>query len=521
LIQLNALFAPVADFAGLLSRIGKRVVNMNHTTVTLAKPQNANWWRIVVPVVVTLVLAALPPPPGLAPHAWYYFAIFGGVIAGLITEPLPNPAVGLIGLTLTAALSRWVLFAPADKAKPGFNVVSQTMSWALSGFSSTTVWLVGAAFMFALGYQKTGLGRRIALLLVRALGRHTLSLGYATTLTEAILAPFTPSNTARGAGIVFPVVSNLPPLYDSKPRDPSARRIGGYIMWTTFAADCVTSALFMTACAPNFLARDFISRIAHVSISWADWMRASVPFALPLLLALPLLTYVLYPPEVKRSPEASDWARDELENMGSVTSHEVILMAIVLGAILLWIFGGSFIDPALAAFVGISLMLVLGVVTWDDMAKNHAAWTTVMLLATLVTLADGLARAGFIKWFADYVAAHVGGFPPHMMIAALIGIYFVSHYMFASLTAHTTAMMPLTLAAALAIPGVPIAAVAIGLAMTTGLMGVITPYATGPGLAYYNSGYIPPAHFWRLGAIFGAIFLAALLAIGVPLLAVG
>jgi len=271
---------------------------MNPTVVPEVLPKvqagpgpSKRWWRAAVPVAITVVFALLPPPAGLEQHAWYYFALFAGVIAALVTEPLPNPAVGLVGLTLAAALSRWVLYSPVDLAKPGFNVVSQSINWALSGFASTTVWLVGAAFMFALGYEKTGLGRRIALLLVRVLGRRTLTLGYATTFADAILAPVTPSNTARGAGILYPIVQNLPGLYDSRPHDPSARRIGGYIMWTTFAADCITSTLFMTACAPNFLARDFINRIAHISISYADWMRASVPFALPLLLLVPLLTY--------------------------------------------------------------------------------------------------------------------------------------------------------------------------------------------------------------------------------------
>ena len=289
---------------------------MSTTTVAGVKPDPKaavapphGWWRIAVPIALAVAIALLPPPPGLAQHAWYYFALFTGVIAALVTEPLPNPAVGLIGLTLAAVLSRWTLFDPADLAKPGFNVVSQSVNWALSGFASTTVWLVGGAFMFALGYEKTGLGRRIALLLVRALGRRTLTLGYATTFADMILAPFTPSNTARGAGIIFPVVNNLPALYDSRPHDPSARKIGGYIMWTTFAADCVTSTLFMTACAPNFLAREFISRIAHVSISYGDWMRASLPFALPLLLALPLLTYVILPAGDQAQPGSGELGR--------------------------------------------------------------------------------------------------------------------------------------------------------------------------------------------------------------------
>jgi L-tartrate/succinate antiporter len=478
-----------------------------------------HWWRVALPLAIGATLAVIPPPPGLAPHAWYYFALFAAVIAALVTEPLPNPAVGLIGLTAAAILSRWTLFGPEDLARPNFNVPSQSISWALSGFASTTVWLVGGAFMFALGYEKTGLGRRIALWLVRALGRNTLTLGYAAVFAEAILAPFTPSNTARGAGIIYPIVHNLPPLYDSHPNDPSARKIGGYIMWVAFSADCVTATLFMTACAPNFLARDFISRIAHIQISYLDWMQASVPFALPLLLALPLLGYLFYPPQVKRSPEASIWAAAELDRMGPVTRREVTLAVLVFGAILLWIFGGSFLDPALTAFLVLSLMLICGVVTWADMAGNSAAWTTVVLLATLVTLADGLSHAGFVKWFAEFVSGHIGGESPTLMLGALIAIYFLSHYMFASLTAHTTAMMPMMLAAGMGIPGLQTPALALGLAMTTGLMGVLTPYATGAGLPYYNSGYIPSAHFWRLGAIFGLIFLGMLLLVGLPLIA--
>jgi L-tartrate/succinate antiporter len=480
-----------------------------------------HWWRAIIPVAITLVLAALPPPSGLAQHAWLYFSLFAGVIAALVTEPLPNPAVGMIGLALTGLLSRYVLFAPADLAKPGFKLTSQTINWALSGFSSTTVWLVGGAFMFALGYQKSGLGRRIALWLVRSLGRSTLLVGYATTLADAVLAPFTPSNTARSASIIFPIVNNLPPLYGSNPNDASARRFGGYIMWTTFAAGCITSSLFMTACAPNFLAIEFIEKIVHVRISYLQWMQASLPFALPLLLALPLLAYVLYPPEVTRSGEVAHWAANELRRMGRISNREIILAVLVTAAIVLWVVGTDLLDATLTALVAVALMLVCGVVTWDDMAKNHSAWTTLMLLATLVTLADGLSRAGFVKWFAEFVAAHVGGFSPTLILVLLVAVYFFSHYLFASLTAHTTAMMPLMLAAGMGIPGLPAPSLAMALALTTGIMGVITPYATGPGLAYYNSGYLPPADFWRLGTIFGLIFLAALLAIGVPLLVMG
>ncbi len=479
------------------------------------------WWRIALPLVIAIGLALLPTPHGLAPHAWYYFAIFTGVVAALVCEPLPNPAVGLIGVTTVAVLGRYVLQSPADLAKPGFNPASDAVNWALSGFASNTVWLVGAAFMFAMGYEKTGLGRRLALLLVKALGRSTLMLGYAATFAEALLATCTPSNTARGAGTIFPVLNNLPPIYDSKPNDPSSRKIGSYVLYTAFAANTITSSLFVTGCAPNFLALNFARSIAKVNVSWWDWFAAAAPFALPLLLIMPLVIYVIYPPEIKRSPEVAEWAGRELAAMGPFARKELVLALLVVAAVLLWIFGDVWMDGAIAAFAAVSLMLVFGVFTWSDMARNNAAWTTITLLATLVTLAGGLGRVGFIQWFADFVAHHVGGFDPTLMIMLLVTIYFVSHYMFASLTAHTSAMFPVMLGVGMGIEGMPAGKLALALALTTGIMGVISPYATGAALPYYNSGYIRPAAFWGLGAVVGFISLAALLFIGIPLLRVG
>jgi L-tartrate/succinate antiporter len=477
-----------------------------------------HWWRAVLPLVVTASIAFLPAPAGLAPYAWYYFAIFAGVIAALIVEPLPNPAVGLIGVTIVAALSPWVLFSQKQLAEPGFDLTGRSLDWALAGFASSTVWLVFAAFMFARGYEKTGLGRRIALLLVRALGRNTLTLGYATMLTDVLLAPVTPSNTARSGGTIFPIVCNLPPLYDSLPHDPSARKIGGYLLWVAFASTAVSSSLFMTALAPNLLAVEIIGKVVNVQVSWQQWFMAAAPFAVPLLLALPVFVYILYPPQITQGTQVPAWAGAELKKMGPMSRHEIILAILVILAILLWIFGAHIMEAATAALIVIALMLLTGVLNWEDIAGNRGAWTVLVLLATLVTMAGGLAKTGFVQWFANAVAAHMVGWSPTSTIVGLVCVYYFSHYMFASLTAHTSALLPIMLAVGAGIPGVPVDKLALALAMTTGIMGVITPYATGPGMLYYQSGYIPSLDFWKLGTIFGLLFLAALLLIAVPLL---
>ncbi len=473
-------------------------------------------WKALAPVVVAIAIALVPAPAGLAPHAWFFFAIFAGVIVGLMLEPLPGAAVGLIGVSVVTVLSPYVLFGPAELAKAGFKPANASLTWALSGFSNTTVWLIFAAFMFALGYEKTGLGRRIALWLVKVMGKRTLTLGYAVTIADTILAPFTPSNTARSGGTVFPVIRNLPALYDSKPNDPSARKIGGYLMWVAIAATCVTSSMFLTGLAPNLLAIELIGKTAKVTFTWMDWFVAFAPVGIVLLLALPLLAYVFYKPEIKGGDEVPAWAANELKSMGRLTTKEIELAALVSVALGLWIFGGDVINATTVAIVVIALMVIGRVVSWDDILANKPAWNTLVWFATLVALADGLNRVGFVKWFADTIGAQMTGFSPTVAMLALVAVFFFTHYLFASVTAHVTAMLPVMLAVAMGIPGIDIRTFALLLAMTLGIMGILTPYATGPSPVYYGSGYIPSKDYWRLGAIFGVIFFAVFMLVGVP-----
>jgi len=473
-------------------------------------------WKAIAPIAIAIVLALVPAPGGLPQFAWWYFAIFAGVIVGLMFEPLPGGAIGLIGITVVAVLANHVYLSPEQAATAGSRWPVEAIRWALSGFSNTTVWLIFGAFMFALGYEKTGLGRRIALVLVKALGRKTLTLGYAVMGADLILAPFTPSNTARSGGTIFPVIKNLPPLYDSKPNDPSAQRIGGYIMWTALATTCVTSSMFLTGLAPNLLALELAQKTANVQITWMQWFVAFAPVGILLLIAVPLLGYWFYPPEVKSGEEVPKWAGAELEKMGPMTRREIILAVLVAVALLLWIFGGKYLDATTAALVVICLMLVTKVVTWDDLLADKQAWNTLAWFATLVALADGLNHVGFVKWLANVMASHMSGFSPLVAMVMLVVAFFLLHYMFASVTAHVTALLPVMLSVGSTVQGLSMQQFTLLLLLSLGIMGIITPYGTGPSPVYYGSGYIPSGKFWQLGAIFGAIFLVAFLLIGVP-----
>lgn len=451
------------------------------------------------------MLAALPTPTGLESNAWRYFALFAAVLVGLVLEPIPAAAIGLLGVTVATALG-YVGDTPAESIR-----------WGLSGFSNATVWLIFGAFVLSMGYERSGLGRRVALVLVRRLGRRTLGLGYAIALADLVLAPGMPSNTARSGGTIFPIVRNIPALFDSRP-GPSARRIGAYLMWTAFASTAVTSSLFMTALAPNLLAVALVKDATGLDVTWGQWFVGALPVGLVLLGLAPILVYVVYPPEIRSSQEAPSWAAEQLREMGGVTPKERIMGGLVLLALALWIFGGSLVGATTVVLVIISLMILTGVLEWAEILGNETAWNMLVWFATLVTLAGGLNGVGFIRWLAEVFSKQLEGFPPMAVMGSLVAFFFLIHYMFASLTAHTAAVLPVVLAVGTAVPGVPALPFSLLLCYSLGLMGVITPYATGPAPVYYASGFVSRTDFWRLGLVFGLISLGVLLAIGMPYL---
>ncbi len=461
--------------------------------------------RAIVPLALGVGIVVVPAPHGLTPSAWHFFALFVATIAALVTEPIPSPVIGLLGVTIAALLG---LVAP-DPAG--------SIRWALTGFADSTVWLMFVVLMLALGYQKTGLGHRIALTLVERLGGRTLGLGYAVAFADLVLAPLTPSNTARAGGILFPIIRAIPALYGSSP-GPTAHGLGAYLMWTSFAAMCVTSSMFLTALAPNLLAQAMLKDVARVPVTWVEWFVGFLPVGLVLFALTPLLVYWIYPPTLRASAEVPQWARTELERLGRIKRSEVVMALLVTVALALWILGSRWVSPTTTALLVFCLMLLTGIVAWDDVLGARQAWNALVWFATLVTLADGLNRVGFLGWFA---AGTVGTLAPLPVLARMVGIvlaFFVAHYMFASLTAHTTALLPAFLAVVAASPDLPQRPLSLLLCYTLGLMGVLTPYATGSAPIYYASGYITRREFWRLGAIFGAVYLAVLLGLGLPYL---
>ena len=459
--------------------------------------------KVIIPILVAIIIALLPTPEGLSLNAQYFFAVFMAVIVGLILEPIPAALIGLTGVAFCATFG---LVGETAKA---------SRNWALSGFSNGVIWLIFAAFMFALGYKKSGLGKRLSLMLVKLLGKTSLGLGYAVAFADGILAPFMPSNTARSAGTIFPIAINIPQMFNSTPEN-EPRKLGSYISWVAIAATCVTSSMFLTALAPNLLAVSLVEKNAGIVIEWGQWFGTLAVIMVPLFLAVPLLTYIFYPPEQKHSPEAPAWAAAELKKMGSISTKELLMLGFAVLALLMWVFGKQIgVNGTTAALAVLCLLVLTDVISWDDVITNKAAFNVFIWFATLVTMASGLKKVGFLDWAAKIISNNLVGMESVTIVILLVVFFFLFHYFFASVTAHVVALLPLFLGvAANLIPAEMMQPLALLLVGSLGLMGIITPYATGPSPIWYGAGYISQGTWWKLGAIFGAIYLGALVLLG-------
>ncbi len=461
----------------------------------------AQKWRGAKPLPSLLVFTVaiffwmMAPPEGLTAQTWHLMIIFLSTIAAVILKHLPIGAISLIATTLCVSTQ------------------TLTLNQALTAFSSGVAWLVVLAFFLAMGFKTTGLGKRIAYFFVSKLGKSTLGLSYGFVLTELLLAPFVPSNTARGAGIIFPVVNSLVKEQGSDPKDGTERKMGAFLLQVCFQVNMVTSSMFLTGLVGNPLIADLASS-ANVKIDWMTWALAAIVPGLVNLLVLPWALYKFYPPEITESPKAQQLAKDSLKNLGPLKMNEKLMLITFFGILILWIFGGKYgIHPTTAALIGFSILLFFGVLNWKDCIKETGAWETLMWFAPLLMMASFLTKFGMMDWFSLQMKGIVGGLSWPITFAIVCLIYFYIHYIFASVTARITALYGALLAVLIA-AGTPPMLAAMSLAVLSPLAGTLTHFGTGTAPVYFGAGYSSVKDWWRNSFFLSVINLTIWIVVG-------
>jgi DASS family divalent anion:Na+ symporter len=450
------------------------------------------WLAVLIPGLLLYFIPVL----GLTAVQAHLLAIFVATIVALVAQPIPMGVSVLVALTL---LDFTGTLAPAK---------------IFSGFSNVTVWLIFSAFLFARAVTATGFGARVGYLFVTGFGRTSLSLGYSLAASDLVLAPFVPSDTARGGGIIFPIVRSIAVELGSEP-GPTAGRMGAFLMLTSFHTTYTASAMFLTGMASNPLIADFARQIGHVELTWMRWFEGSVVPGFLTLITVPWLIHKLFPPEIRDMAPAREFARRELHRMGPMRRPEKTLVVVMIGVMIGWItspwhgFPNTFV-----ALAGVSALLLLRVLTWDDLLGEKRAWDALVWFAGMIMMSDQLNETGVIKIFSSRLFSHLAGWPWVLSLVVLVVAYNYIHYGFASMTAQVTALYPGFLAAALA-AGVPPLLAALPLAYFSNLNAAMTHYGTGSAPVFFGGGYVKQAAWWRIGLLISMVDMLIWMGIGI------
>jgi len=449
-----------------------------------------------LPFVLAVGIWLTPVPAGLTPPAWHLFAVFASAIASVLIGSfplLPSALLAVAAVVLTGTIS------PAK---------------AFAGFANLSVLLVVIAFLVAIAVVKSGLGRRISLFMVSLFGKSSVGLAYSIVITDAIIAPGFPSNTARG-GVLFPIVLSVASGSGSRPEEPEGRKLGGYLMFCGMASLSVSSALWMTATSANPLGVQIVKGFG-VEIGFGKWLVVAAVPALIALLLLPWLVARIFPPGIGQTPDAPVAARKELAALGPLKRDEWITAGIFAFMILGWVFGDSLqLNATSVAFAGLGMLLMSNVIGLKDIAEHGEALETFLWLAVLFALSGQLNELGFMGYVGQRLASYIVGLSWQMTYVILLALYVLIHYMFVSQTSQVLALLGVFLDVGIR-GGVPAPLMAFALLFASSYFSVITPQGGSQNVIFVSSGYLTQPELYRLGLLVTLFFLAVFLIIGTP-----
>ncbi|WP_369136942.1 SLC13 family permease [Modestobacter versicolor] len=479
--------------------------------------------------LVTLVVALVPLDLPRQQHL--LAAVLLGVIVLWITEPVPIPIGGLIGIGAIVVLG----VVPADEA--------------VAPFGSTTVFTFIGAFILAQAMLRHGLARRFAMfvLSLRWVGTSTYRVVIAFGAITALLSAFV-SNTATVAMLLptaIGILSVIAKLLQSKGMveqdfDPLRLRVGVALMLMLAYGASVGGLLTPVGTPPNLIGRGLIEEATGERISFLDWMLMAAPICLLMFCALAFVLLLLNRPEIRRIEGVNEYVRAERAELGRFSVAERNTLIAFGTTVFLWIFPGLIaltagtessvyetvsgrLNEGIVAVLGASLLFVLPTnwkareftLVWSDAAKID--WGTVVLFGTGIVFGSLLDDTGLALTIGEG-SADLLGLTSTFAITVFAVVLAIIISETTSNTASAAVVVPIIIPVALAAgvnPFVP--ALAATFAASFGFM---LPVSTPQNAIVYGSGVVPITKMIRSGFSFdvlGALLIVVVLPVMIDL----
>ncbi len=455
------------------------------------------------------VLQGLPAPAGLSAAGWDTAAVAFWMAAWWVTEAIPLSATALLPVVLLPLLG----IAPVrDAAIPYANPIILLM---LSGF------------LLALGMQRWGLHKRIALQLVSRVGGSPQHLVGGFMLASALISMWVFNTTTTV--MMLPIALSLVELVQRQTERDPERAAAGRSFATVLMIGVAYGATIggmgtLIGTTPNVVLAGFMSETYGVEVGFFRWMLVGVPMvAVMLPLTWALLVYVAYPIRLGPLPGQRELIAGELRELGPITRAERRVAVVVASTAAVWVTRPALEDllPWLHlndTSIGLLGALVL-FLTPVDLKRGAFAlsgdWARELPWGVILLFGGGLSLAAAVKssGLADWIGASSGGLAALPPVAVMLGIVVVLVLLteITSNTATTATFLPIVAAVAVGIGENPLLFVfPTVLAASCAFM---MPVATPPNTVVFASGHIRIRQLMRAGV------LANLLGIGLTMVA--
>lgn len=446
--------------------------------------------------LVFVLMVCLPVADGMQ-DAKYTAAVALWMVIWWITEAIPIPATSLIPLAAFPLLG--VRSSPATAAN----------------YADHNIFLFMGGFIIALGMEKWGLHKRIAMRVIQLLGTgmRTVVLGF--MIASALLSMWI-SNTATTM-MMLPIAMAVLSKFETH---PDSGRLGTALMLGIAYSASVGGIGTLIGTPPNIVLS------GQVDIGFGQWMWVGVPLVV-VFLPLIWIYLVRIASPVPRGGGTLD-LKEEIESLGPMSRGEWTVLGVFLLTAMAWILRRpllSLVFPEIAdATIAMAGALLLFVIPVDWGKKEFAMdfrqalklpWGILLLFGGGFALADAMESSGLSRYLGDQLTVLAG--LPVPLVVFVVCAFMAALTELTSNTATTITMLPILAATSRAM-GIEPLQLMIPATMAASCAFML-PVATPPNAIVYASGRVKLSKMFTTGIwmnIMGILLVTLLGSVLVP-----
>jgi CRP-like cAMP-binding protein/di/tricarboxylate transporter len=351
-------------------------------------------------VLVTLALWRVPPPQGFPPAGWHALALLSGGAILWLFNTLPDFVVGLAYLVLA------ILLGVSDRGT------------ALSGFVSQTFLLTLGVLGLGAAMLQTGFLFRLVLHMLRRVPPTYFWQVLALALSGLLLTAAIPLVMGR---IVLAAPLALT-ISDALRLGNRSKGSTGLAMATLLGFGLMSFPFFNNT--GTLLIYGAFPPEAKEGVGFVSWLLWSLPVAAIFFGGSLAAILVLYRARAagRIAPET---IRDQLALLGPVTRAERLVIAIMLVALVVFIWQPFGVDPALIMLLLLCALIGGGVLDRSSL-RGNIDWPMLLNQVGLLGIAAIAGASGLTDGLAHLLTPLLGplsGNPYLFLGALLVGIY--------------------------------------------------------------------------------------------------